>query len=197
MELCVEYNASPWVYVEHAICNGAIIDISNIDISNIDHRCISKLRRTSYSTAVMIGKTLHEHKSQSHQVWDSWHGIAEKNLAPTGLSKVGGYPSETHLNLKFRKFSLVNKIPFSLHMFLIFCTDHVSINHRCAMYKISKQLSRYQMSYIWANETSHDLSLRYVSDRYPMLHKDPDCDPEPNTPPKLSFRSLAPVRITR
>ena len=62
----MEYNASPWVYVEHAICNGAIIDISNIDISNIDQRCISKLRRTSYSTAVMIGKTLHVHKSQSH-----------------------------------------------------------------------------------------------------------------------------------
>ena len=86
-----------------------------------------KLRTTSYSTAVMIGKTLHEHKSQSHQVWDAWHGIAEKNLAPTGLSNVGGYPSETHLNLKSRKISLANNIPFSLHMILIFCTDHVSI----------------------------------------------------------------------
>ena len=37
-----------------------------------------KLRRTSYSTAMMIGKTLQEHKSQSHQVWDACHGIAGK-----------------------------------------------------------------------------------------------------------------------
>ena len=50
-----------------------------------------------------------------------------KNLAPTGLSNVGGYPSEINLNLKFRKILLANNIPFSLHMFLIFCTDHVSI----------------------------------------------------------------------
>ena len=77
-----------------------------------------------------------------------------------GLSNVGGYLSETHLNLKSCKISLVNNIPFSLHMFLIFCTDHVSITT------------------VTTNETSHNLSLRYVSDRYPMLHKAPDCDPE-------------------
>ena len=38
----------------------------------------------------------------------------------------------------------------------------------------------------WANvifgqTRSQDLSLRYVSDRYPMLHKAPDCDSDPHT----------------
>ena len=33
---------------------------------------------------------------------------------------------------------------------------------------------------LWAHEISRHLSLRYVSDRYPILHKDPDCDPEPH-----------------
>ena len=32
---------------------------------------------------------------------------------------------------------------------------------------------------LWANETSLGLSLRYVSDRYPVLLKARDCDPEP------------------
>ena len=40
------------------------------------------------------------------------------------------------------------------------------------------------MSYTWTNETSHDLDLRYVSDRYPTLHKAPDCDPEPHSKKK-------------
>ena len=48
-------------------------------------------------------------------------------LKNMGLSNVGGYPSETHLKLKTRNISLVHNIPFSLHMFLLFCRDHVSI----------------------------------------------------------------------
>ena len=48
-------------------------------------------------------------------------------LKNMGLSNVGGYPSETHLKLKTRNISLVHNIPFGLHMFLIFCRDHVSI----------------------------------------------------------------------
>ena len=50
-----------------------------------------------------------------------------KKMAAMGLSSVGGYPSKTHLKLKTCKISLVHNIPFIFHMFLIFCTDHVSI----------------------------------------------------------------------
>ena len=56
-----------------------------------------------------------------------WHGIAEKILSPMGLPNVGGYPSETHLKLKTRKIPLLHNIPFSVQMFLKYCTDHVSI----------------------------------------------------------------------
>ena len=36
-------------------------------------------------------------------------------------------------------------------------------------------------SKLWPNDTSRDyLRLRYVSDRYPILHKVPDCNPEPH-----------------
>ena len=104
------------------------------------------------------------------------HGIAEKNLSPMELSNVGGYPSETHLKtqkIKTRKISLVHSIPFSLHMFLIFCTDHVSIT------AVQCTTIESMWNKLWANGTSLGLSLRYVSDRYPVLHKAPDCDPEP------------------
>ena len=130
------------------------------------------LRRTAYSTAITIGPTLHEHKSLSHVVWEAWQGIAKKNLTPVGLCNVG-YPSATHLKLKSRKILLVHNIPFSFLLFLIFRTEHVSL--LCNIhFKTIEQI----WDKLRANKTSHDMSLRYVSDRYP-IYKVPDCDPEP------------------
>ena len=111
------------------ICNGVIINISNIDISNIDHRCISKIAQDFIFDCSNERKTLHEHKSVTPSMRRvtrySW-----KNLAPTRLSNVGGYPSETHLKIKSRKISLANNIPFRLHMFWYFAQT-MSVSPLC------------------------------------------------------------------
>ena len=110
------------------ICNGAIIDISNIDISNIDHRCISKIAQD------FIFDCSNDRKNTPRAQISVTAGLGRvtryswKNLAPTGLSNVGGYPSETHLNLKPRKISLVNKIPFSFYTCFWYFAQTMSVS---------------------------------------------------------------------
>ena len=49
-----------------------------------------------------------------------------------------------------------------------------------------------------ANETSHDLSLRYVSDRYSMLHKATDHEPQKSYQPlsvaRTSYHDFTKIR---
>ena len=75
-----------------------------------------------------------------------------------------GYPSETRLKLKSRLPITYFAVTRS---FFKFCTDHSDATAvLCAKFQNDWQLKRM----LWTNEISRDLSLRWVSDGYPVLH---------------------------
>ena len=69
------------------------------------------------------------------------------------------YPSETQIEPKSRKISFVHSIRVNWPITLKFCTEHGRI----------KTIRRLQLK-LRANESSRDLSLRSVSDGYPILY---------------------------
>ena len=75
------------------------------------------------------------------------------------------YPFETPLKVKARENSLVHNIGFNNLIVLKFCTVPCSVQN----YKVIERLKHM----LWTNEISRDLSLRCVSDGYPILHSTP------------------------
>ena len=73
-----------------------------------------------------------------------------------------GYPSEIHLKLKSCEISFSHNSCFSWPI-------AASLSCSVQNFKSTGQLNRM----LWTNEISRDLSLRWVSDGYPMLHNTP------------------------
>ena len=74
------------------------------------------------------------------------------------------YPSEIHIKLKSREISFAHNSCFSWPIALKLCAEHGSI--------IAVLCAKFQTD--WTNEISRDLSLRWVSDGYPIFHSTPD-----------------------
>ena len=90
--------------------------------------------------------------------------VIEINIHPEALCNIG-YLSETHLELKSDEVSFVHSLFCKYAIVLKFCTMHDIL---CSVqnYIMTGQLKRM----LWTNEISWDLSLRWVSDEYPLLH---------------------------
>ena len=78
-----------------------------------------------------------------------------------------GYPSEPHFKPKSRKISFVQNIRFNNAIVLEIYTEHDNIT----VQNLKTIGQRGQM--LWTNEISRDLSLRWVSYGYPILHSSP------------------------
>ena len=78
-----------------------------------------------------------------------------------------GYPSETHLKLKSCKNSFVHNICFNCPIGLKCCTEHGSDTAvLCAKFQRDRSTETWVMG-------KRDLSLRWISDGYLILHKAP------------------------
>ena len=100
----------------------------------------------------------------------AWHGIAEK--ISNGAVQCRQVSVETHLKLKTHKITSVS----------LLC----SVQYFKTMESIWNKL--------WANEASLDLSLRYVSHRYPMLHKAHKTKYQPLPVASTSYHDFTKIR---
>ena len=87
-----------------------------------------------------------------------------RQIRCTKSENLNVYPSETHLKLKSREMSFVHNIRVSSPIDL-----KVSLSCPVQNLKTIRQLH----NKLWTNGNPQDLSLRYVSGGYPILHKTP------------------------
>ena len=80
-----------------------------------------------------------------------------------------GYLSEIHLKLKSREISFAHNSCFDRSLWNFAQSTAVSLPCSVQNFKLIGQLQRK----LWTNEFSRDLSLRWVSDGYPILHSTP------------------------
>ena len=82
-----------------------------------------------------------------------------------------GYSSETHLDCKSREIPFAHDILFNRFKNVYRVARQLYFGALC---KVLKRLDNWNMT--WTDEISWDLSLRWVSDGYAILHSTPDSE---------------------
>ena len=113
------------------------------------------------------------HFDNKHQLNGMWQDIYSRKKQSYQALEAGvlckiGYPSETHLKLKSREISSITSVSIVQSVWNFAQSTAVTLSCSVQNFKAISQLHE-----LWANEISRDLSLRWISDGYPILHKAP------------------------